>query len=223
MRKRIYMNMCALSCAILVVISIFVLFLFSNINHIMMKNQMESEAEDIAAALEHMEGEKVPLYLKQIADANVSRITLVEKEGTVLFDTKEKASEMGNHRARPEIREALKNGKSFDIRYSKTLRKQTYYATQRLSSGEVLRIAYVSKSLLALIISLAPYYFIVFALSVVLSLVVAWKMSNTIIEPINNIDIHNPETNFRYKEFNPLLVRISKYNDERKKNEKLRR
>nr|WP_297932586.1 ATP-binding protein [uncultured Lachnoclostridium sp.] len=223
MRKRIYMNMCALSCAILVVISIFVLFLFSNINHIMMKNQMESEAGDIAAALEHMEGEKVPLYLKQIADANVSRITLVEKEGTVLFDTKEKASEMGNHHARPEIREALKNGKSFDIRYSKTLRKQTYYATQRLSSGEVLRIAYVSKSLLALIISLAPYYFIVFALSVVLSLVVAWKMSNTIIEPINNIDIHNPETNFRYKEFNPLLVRISKYNDERKKNEKLRR
>ena len=87
----------------------------------------------------------------------------------------------------------------------------------------MLRIGYESKSLFLLILSLAPYYFIVFALSVVLSLVVAWKMSNTIIEPINNIDIHNPETNFRYKEFNPLLVRISKYNDERKKNEKLRR
>ena len=223
MRKRIYMNMCALSCAILVVISIFVLFLLHNINHIMMKSQMESEVEDIAVALEYMEGENVPLYLKQISDTNVSRITLVAQDGTVIYDTKEKTSEMGNHRARPEIRDALKSGKAFDIRYSKTLKKQTYYATQRLSSGEVLRIGYESKSLFLLILSLAPYYFIVFALSVVLSLVVAWKMSNTIIEPINNIDIHNPETNFRYKEFNPLLVRISKYNDERKKNEKLRR
>ena len=189
----------------------------------MMKSQMESEVEDIAVALEYMEGENVPLYLKQISDTNVSRITLVAQDGTVIYDTKEKTSEMGNHRARPEIRDALKSGKAFDIRYSKTLKKQTYYATQRLSSGEVLRIGYESKSLFLLILSLAPYYFIVFALSVVLSLVVAWKMSNTIIEPINNIDIHNPETNFRYKEFNPLLVRISKYNDERKKNEKLRR
>lgn len=189
----------------------------------MMKSQMESEVEDIAVALEFMEVENVPLYLKQISDTNVSRITLVAQDGTVIYDTKEKISEMGNHRARPEIRDALKSGKAFDIRYSKTLKKQTYYATQRLSSGEVLRIGYESKSLFLLILSLAPYYFIVFALSVVLSLVVAWKMSNTIIEPINNIDIHNPETNFRYKEFNPLLVRISKYNDERKKNEKLRR
>ena len=106
MRKRIYMNMCALSCAILVVISIFVLFLLNNINHIMMKSQMESEVEDIAVALEFMEVENVPLYLKQISDTNVSRITLVAQDGTVIYDTKEKISEMGNHRARPEIRDA---------------------------------------------------------------------------------------------------------------------
>ncbi|SET24988.1 sensor histidine kinase [[Clostridium] polysaccharolyticum] len=223
MRKRIYMNMCALSCAILMVISVFVLVLFHNVNHIMMEKQMKSEVEDIAIALEHMNSKEVQRYLESISKENDSRITVVAKDGTVLYDSKEKASQMGNHKDRPEIKEAFTHGSSFDVRHSKTLNEQTYYASQCVKSGEAVRIAYVSQSLLSLVISLTPYYFVVFAFIMVLSLVVAWKMSNTIIEPINNIDIHNPETNFRYKEFNPLLRRISKYNDERKKNEKLRR
>lgn len=223
MRKRIYINMCTLSCAILVVISVFVLILFYNVNRIMMEKQMKSEAEDIAVALEHMESSEVDEYLNQISGSNTSRITLVDTDGKVLYDTKENPEKMANHLNRPEVQGALDNGRAFDIRYSNTLRKQTYYATEKLETGEVLRIAYVSKSLLSLVISFAPYYFFVFVFIVILSLVVAWKMSDMIIEPINNIDIHNPETNFRYKEFNPLLVRISKYNDERKKNEKLRR
>lgn len=223
MRKRIYINMCTLSCAILVVISVFVLILFCNVNRIMMEKQMKSEAEDIAVALEHMESSEIDEYLNQISGSNTSRITLVDTDGKVLYDTKENPGKMANHLNRPEVQGALDNGRAFDIRYSNTLRKQTYYATEKLETGEVLRIAYVSKSLLSLVISFAPYYFFVFLFIVILSLVVAWKMSDMIIEPINNIDIHNPETNFRYKEFNPLLVRISKYNDERKKNEKLRR
>lgn len=223
MRKRIYMNMCALSCVILVVLSFFVLILFYNVNRIMMENQMENEAEDIAVALEHMDENNVPVYLNKIAEENESRITLVDTDGTVLYDTKEDASTMANHLNRPEVKEAFEKGHAFDVRYSNTLQRQTYYASEKLSSGKVLRLAYVSESLLTLVLRLAPYYIIVFLLVVVFSLIVAWKMSNTIIEPINNIDIHNPETNFRYKEFNPLLLRISKYNDERKKNEKLRR
>lgn len=217
MRKRIYTNMCALSCVILVVISFFVMFLFYNMNRFSMEKQIKSEAKDIAFALEHMEAYAIQEYLNQVMRNNNSRITLVDEEGTVLYDTREDASKMGNHLNRPEVKEALKHGSAFDVRYSDTLRKQNYYATVRLSSGEILRIAYVSKSQLSFVISLAPYYLAVFALIVMFSLMVAWKMSNTIIEPINNIDIHNPEPNFCYKEFNPLLIRIGKYNEERKK------
>lgn len=223
MRKRIYMNMCALSCVILVVISFFVLLLFYNLNNLMMEKQTKSEAKDIAFALEHMEKHEIEDYLSYVSIKNRSRITLVGEDGTVLFDTKENAQKMGNHKDRPEIKKALEHGSGFDVRYSNTLRKTAYYASVHLKSGEVLRIGYISKSLISLVISIAPYYIAIFAVIVLISLAVAWKMSNTIIEPINNIDIHNPEPNFRYKEFNPLLIRIGKYNDERKKNEKLRR
>lgn len=223
MRKRIYMNMCVLSCVILVVISVFVMGLFYNMNAFKTEKQMKSEVQDIAIAIDHMSEDSITDYLNQIAILNDSRITVIGAEGAVLYDTKEDAKSMGNHKDRPEVKVAQEKGKAFDSRYSSTLGAQTYYATVRLSSGNVLRIAYVSQTLASLIVSLAPYYLVMFAIIVVLSLVVAWKMSNSIIEPINNIDIHNPETNFRYKEFNPLLRRISKYNDERKKNEKLRR
>lgn len=223
MRRRIYINMCAISCVILLVISIFVVFLLYHISGRQMEQQMKSEAEDITVALEHMNDQEIYAYLEEITKNNDSRITLIDVDGTVLYDSEEEIETMSNHLNRPEVKEAFENGSSFDVRHSNTLDNQMYYVTSLLSTGQVIRLAYVSESLFTLLVKIAPYYMGVIILIVVATLVVAWKMSNSIIEPINNIDIHNPETNFRYKEFTPLLLRISKYNDERKKNEKLRR
>ena len=223
MRKRIYVNMCAISCGIVFVISILVVFLLYHVNGIQVENQMKSEVEDITVALEYMNKENIPSYLKKITEANSSRVTIIDTGGIVLYDSQEEVANMVNHLNRPEVKEALEKGNSFGVRYSNTLNNQMCYATALLSTGEVIRLAYVSPSLFSLLLKWAPYYFIVIILIVSATLVTAWKMSKSIIEPINDIDIHNPETNFRYKEFTPLLLRISKYNDERKKNEKLRR
>lgn len=223
MRKRIYINMCTISCVILAVISLFILVLMYKGNGVMMENQMKNEVNDITVALEHMDEDVVFSYLDEITSSNSSRITLIEEDGTVSYDSEKDVSKMTNHLKRPEVQEALKNGSSFQVRRSNTLDHQMYYAATLLSTGKVLRLSYVSESMFSLLLGLAPYYIAVILVIVLITLIVAWKVSNSIIEPINNIDIHNPEMNFRYKEFTPLLLRISKYNDERKKNEKLRR
>jgi len=223
MRKRIYINMCAISFVILAMIALFVLILLYKGNGIMMENQMKSEVKDITAALEYMDEDTVFSYLDEITDSDSCRITLIKKDGTILYDSKEDADKMENHQKRPEVQEALKKGNSFQVRQSNTMDYQMYYAATLLSNGEVLRLSYVSESVCSLLLGFAPYYIGVILVTVIIILAVTWKVSNSIIEPINSIDIHNPEMNFRYKEFMPLLLRISKYNEERKKNEKLRR
>lgn len=223
MRKRIYINMCAISFVILAMIALFVLILLYKGNGIMMENQMKSEVKDITAALEYMDEDTVFSYLDEITDSDSCRITLIKKDGTILYDSKEDADKMENHQKRPEVQEALKKGNSFQVRQSNTMDYQMYYAATLLSTGEVLRLSYVSESVFSLLLGFAPYYIGVILVTVIIILAVTWKVSNSIIEPINSIDIHNPEMNFRYKEFMPLLLRISKYNEERKKNEKLRR
>lgn len=223
MRKRIYLNMCALASVILIIVTFCVMVMLYNANKITMKEQMESEVRDIAVAMEHMKTEQIYPYFREIADENNSRITFIAKDGTVLFDSSKDVSDMKNHGKRPEIQEARKSGSAFDIRYSDTMKEKTYYFSVQLDSGDFIRLSYLSQSLFMQVLGFAPYYIIIFILIVCISSVVSWKMSKYIIEPINNIDLHNPEVNFRYKEFNPLLKRISKYNQERTKNEKLRR
>lgn len=223
MRKRIYLNMCALACIMLVLSSVLMMYLFWDYSKGQIKRQMASEAEDISMALPHIEANVIEQYVKSIASKNKSRITIVAKDGTVLYDTQKDVEHMGNHLGRPEISGAAENGVFFDVRYSKTSKSQTYYYAVRLSSGEILRLAYIIRNKFWAFKNVVPVLLFAFVLMMIFSLTMAWKMSNAIIKPINNIDIHNPETNFEYKEFNPLLRRISKYNDERKKNEKLRR
>ena len=61
----------------------------------------------------------------KIGDATSSRITLLGKDGDVLFDSIENPSEMENHSDRPEFIEAEKKGFGEMVRYSDTLSKQT--------------------------------------------------------------------------------------------------
>lgn len=223
MRKRIYLNMCLLACIMLLLSSVLMMYLFWDYSKEQVKRQMANEASDISMALLHVEPDAVEQYVKAISSKNNSRITIVSENGIVLYDTQEDVGHMGNHLGRPEISGAVENGTSFDIRYSKTSKSQTYYYAIRLPSGEILRLAYIIRNKFWAFKNVVPVLLLAFTLMMAFSLMMAWKMSNSIIKPINNIDIHNPEPNFEYKEFNPLLRRISKYNDERKKNEKLRR
>ena len=70
-----------------------------------------------------------------------NRITLLNTDGTVLYDSLEDASTMGNHNDRPEVREAEKDGSGEMLRYSETLAKQTFYYAVRLEDGKILRVS----------------------------------------------------------------------------------
>ena len=54
-------------------------------------------------------------------DSTVFRFTVVDADGTVLYDTQVNASEMENHADREEIAEAFKSGTGSSARHSSTL------------------------------------------------------------------------------------------------------
>ena len=67
------------------------------------------------------------VYKRQVGDATSSRITLLGKDGQVLFDSIENPKEMENHSNRPEFIEAEKQGSGEMVRYSDTLSKPVSY------------------------------------------------------------------------------------------------
>lgn len=137
------------------------------------------------------------------------RITWVAADGTVLYDTQASAAEMENHGDREEIREALLSGTGGSSRHSATLLERTIYEAKRLSDGTVLRVSVSQTTLTILVFGMLHPVVVVLAIAIILSAVLAHRMSKKIVEPLNNLDLEHPLENDTYEELAPLLGRIN--------------
>ncbi len=142
-------------------------------------------------------------------EADRFRVTWIDTDGTVLFDTQVDQTTMENHADREEILEAFETGRGSAVRNSTTLTEQTYYEAQRLQDGTVLRISTNQASAWALMMDLLWPIILIAVLAIGLSLILARRMAKNIVEPMNNLDLEHPLSNDTYEELSPLLRRIN--------------
>lgn len=73
------------------------------------------------------------------------RVTIIGAGGTVLSESDEDRSQMDNHLNRPEVQQALQNGRGSSVRYSQTLDTDMLYVAVPINGdGETLAIARVA-------------------------------------------------------------------------------
>ena len=68
------------------------------------------------------------------------RITWIDADGTILYDSTSNTDTMENHLERKEIRQALSDGYGESDRYSATLMERSFYFAKRLPDGSVVRL-----------------------------------------------------------------------------------
>ena len=141
-------------------------------------------------------------------EADRFRVTWIDIDGTVLFDTQVDQTTMENHADREEIREAFETGHGSAVRNSSTLTEQTYYEAQRLQDGTVLRISTNQESAWALMMGMLGPVALIVILAIGLSAFLANRMAKNIVEPLNKLDLEQPLKNDVYEEISPLLHRI---------------
>lgn len=169
-----------------------------------LSEEVKNEAEYLAAAVE-----SYGLDVLQDLPESAERVTLVASDGTVLFDNYFDAAAMGSHADREEIQGALQSGAAQTLRRSDTYRKQMVYYAIRLNSGNVLRISTICYTAAAVLTSMIqPFLWIAFAI-LMLSGLLAAQVSHKIVEPLNQLDLEQPEDNESYVEIAPLLTKIS--------------
>lgn len=137
------------------------------------------------------------------------RLTLINSDGVVIYDTVADESTMENHLNREEIQEALQSGSGSSSRYSTTLTEKYYYEATLLKDGTVLRISITTASVAALLLNMiGPLAFIV-VVAIVVSLIAARAIAKNITKPLNELDLEHPLNNEAYEELAPLLNRIN--------------
>lgn len=151
-----------------------------------------------------------------------NRITLIHSDGTVYFDNTVDASTLENHGIRAEFLDAKMNGSSKLSRFSSTMTEKTLYFARLLSNGDVLRISCNQHSVWVLIIGMSQILLLMLIIAVTISGMSASWISKKVVEPLNKIDLENPEDCEVYEELKPFTKRIAEENFEKSQREELR-
>lgn len=212
MSRKIFRNI--LFTAVVVLLSSMI-FIFGGFYHYYDGRQAEKLKDELGTVASGMERFGME-YLQQI-DFGTYRITLISPEGEVIYDSQADEKTMANHGQREEILEAKENGTGKSVRYSFTLMEKTVYYAERMEDGSVLRISQTSITLGAIVVGMQQPIMLVLMIALILSAVLALRLSENIVKPINKLNLEEPLANEIYEELEPLLKRIDKQNQELKR------
>ena len=183
-----------------------------NRNLDLLKSEVKQEAEYICTAV-NISG---PSYLEQMSQVDErTRVTQVDDEGNVLYDSSSEEDDMENHGTREEIEEALTSGTGEAVRMSDTMGRELYYYAVLLDDGSVLRVAKSMDNLALTALNVLPVMGILAVVTMALALLLAKWQTKRLIKPINELDLEHPLENTLYEELNPLLVAMDKQNKEK--------
>ena len=136
------------------------------------------------------------------------RYTLIDSDGTVLYDSAVDPATLENHADRPEVREADSDGRAVTTRYSQTLESDTIYAAVRLDDGSIIRLSETRHSLLAFLGTMLVPVLAALVVAAVLVFLLSKALTDRIMKPIDALDFSDPLQNEIYEEMDPLLIRI---------------
>lgn len=214
MQARISLSLCYVGILAAIFAMYFSAKVFEEVLSEEVKGSLRQEAHLIEAAYKPDE----VLDLKKFAKDSL-RITLVSKDGRVLFESDREPGKMGNHLDRPEVSDAFKSGFGEGMRHSVTIGSNIYYYALKLEDGNVLRLgmgqAYIQNTLLRT----TPYLLGLIAVIIVVSVLIGIGLGKVFVRPIkklseklNDADILDDES--MYKEIAPFVKTIRNKNRE---------
>ena len=216
MKNKIFRALVALAAMAVLVASGLITFLVSQDYFNETKKELAQEARYISMGLESGGND----FLNKIAAENGSnvRITLIDKDGIVLFDNQAEAKTLENHAMRQEIMEAVAVGAGEAERFSDTLDKTTYYYAVRLDDGKILRLARTIDSIYKSVLQMLPIMGGIVIVVAFLASIVARRVTFNLIKPLDQVNLDEPLDNETYDELAPFLTRIAKQKRQLSKN-----
>lgn len=152
------------------------------------------------------------------------RFTLIEENGTVLYDNEADSLTMDNHRDRPEVQMAFSQGESVKVRHSETMGKSTFYYARQLEDGRVLRVSREAGSIWSIFSNALPVIGIMVLALLVICMFVSHFLTKNLIAPIEQLAENLDSTGkiVAYEELQPFINTIQTQHEDIVKNALIR-
>ncbi len=211
MRKKI--NVQFINIAVIAILLSTILFTF--VSYTLLEREVMDDLNAYAHVLKMADVFEDVENLKEYEEAHNRRITVIAKDGTVVFDNKVDASAMENHGDRAEVLEARKKGEGQAIRHSETLGKDTFYYTVLLENDYVLRVAKEARSIASVFFSSLPFIIVIIEVLVILSVFLARFLTKSIVDPIEQMaqNIGDKKVECVYRELRPFVNMVQEHHD----------
>lgn len=212
MRKKIQRSMVMVLTVTLLLSYIILTLITYNRNLDTLESEVRQEAKYIQAAI-NISGAQ---YLEEMDGVDwTTRVTQIDENGDVLYDTRRDSSTLENHSGRKEVREALAEGEGEDVRMSDTVGQEMYYYALLLDDGTVLRASKSMDGLVRTALGNLPIMAGLAAVMLVLAYFLAKWQTKRLVRPLYELDLEHPLENKTYEELTPFLEAMDKQNKEK--------
>ena len=206
MKRAIFWRMMAVALAAVLLLGATLLWAFYDTTTDELDDSVEREAR--IAALGMNQAADPQAFLASFVPG--TRVTWIAQDGSVLFDSEADSAQMENHADRPEVQAAFSSGAGGGSRLSDTLRERTHYFAVRLADGTALRLSETHETALGSVYRMLWIFALLFGIMIVLCALVARQAARKLVDPINGLNLDDPEDNDVYDELAPLLIRLSR-------------
>ncbi len=217
MKQRIYQTLCLIALVSVFCSTVASLSLYMTFHNQDKQEDLQSHCNDLAVAAAEIEslGGDYLSFLQNAADTSV-RITLIDADGWVMWDSQADYQRMDNHLNRPEIADAVSGMMGQDTRKSDTVGQDTYYCA--LSFGvdqHILRLGRNQTNVVSTFQQILPLDLVSCVMLFFVCAFLSDQATNLIVEPmlqaVNQMDSLDP-ADF-YDELTPFINTIRQQND----------
>jgi len=223
MKRKIQLELLATSALAIVLTLLFAIFVFYGLFRAQVLNDLREDAWAFRNmhVFENLETVHPDIY--GLSNESL-RITVVDQDGIVLFDTDADSEVMENHMNRPEIQEAFEKGVASSSRVSETMSKTLFYYAIRLDNGTVMRVSRVADSIFAVFQNILPSAAGVCAILFLICWVLSSYFTRGLVEPIEKMaeNLSEPCVEVPYKELAPFMATIRQQHEDILKNAQMR-
>lgn len=211
MKRRIKLQLLGLSAIIMVATLLMVVGVFYEL----FQNEVLDDLKSYTYVLKQSKVFENGNKAHDINEENL-RITIIDPDGDVVFDSNVDEAALPNHGERPEVKAAIENGEGDAIRKSETMNKSTFYYAIQLGNGQILRIAKEADSIWSVFTTAFPVIGGIAIGLFIICIGLAHLMTKRLVAPIEQLakDINGTESISTYKELMPFIHTIQKQHED---------
>jgi two-component system, OmpR family, phosphate regulon sensor histidine kinase PhoR len=115
------------------------------------------------------------------------RVTYINKDGNVIFDSEADTETMNNHNDRPEIKDARINGIGYSDRFSVSVKRKMIYVATSFNDGYIIRSSMPVSLIYSFENMYIRYYMITLIFVLILASLVSSRLSQAFVKPIKEL------------------------------------